>query len=67
MPNAPNPDRQSPPDRLDEIASILAAGLIRLHRRKSSPLSADPGESCLDFSPDRRGHAPANDTPEDAL
>jgi hypothetical protein len=54
-------------DRLDEIASILAAGLIRLHRRKSSPLSADAGESWLDFSPDQRGHAPANDTLEDAL
>ena len=54
-------------DHLDETTSILAAGLIRLYRRKSSPLSADSGESCPDFSPGRRGHAPANDTLEDAL
>ena len=45
-------------ERLDEIADILAAGLIRLRARKSSPLSRDRGESSLDFSPDQSGHVP---------
>lgn len=43
-------------DRLGEIAEILAAGLIRLQQRKSSPLSRDGGESYLDFPVDQRGH-----------
>ena len=43
-------------DRLGEIAEILAAGLIRLQQRKSSPLSRDGGESSLDFPVDQRGH-----------
>ena len=43
-------------ERLDEIAEILAAGLIRLRARKSSQISADRGESSLDFSPDQSGH-----------
>lgn len=33
-----------------EIAEILAAGLMRLMGRKSSPISTDTGESSLDFS-----------------
>jgi hypothetical protein len=48
-------------ERLDEIAEILATGLIRLRARKSSPLSRDGGESSLDFSPDQRGHACARE------
>jgi hypothetical protein len=44
-------------ERIAEIAEILAAGLMRLRARKSSPLSRDSGESSLDFSADRRGHA----------
>jgi hypothetical protein len=47
----------SAPERLAEIAEILAAGLMRLRARESSPLSRDLGESSLDFSPDQRGHA----------
>jgi hypothetical protein len=46
-------------ERLAEIADILAAGLIRLRARKSSPLSRDCGEIRLDFSPDQRGHVAA--------
>jgi hypothetical protein len=57
MHNAIRPDRLSAAERLDEIADILAAGLMRLRARKSSPLSRDRGESSLDFSPDQRGHA----------
>jgi hypothetical protein len=50
-------NRMSAAERLDEIADILAAGLIRLSARKSSALSRDRGESSLDFSPDQSGHA----------
>ena len=57
MHNAIRPDRLSAAERLDEIADILAAGLMRLRAQKSSPLSRDRGESSLDFSPDQRGHA----------
>jgi hypothetical protein len=49
------------PERLDEIADILAGGLMRLRARKSSPLSGDGGESSLDYSPDQRGHARARE------
>jgi hypothetical protein len=55
--NALNPNQLTPTERLDEIADILAAGLMRLRARKSSPLSRDRGESSLDFSADQRGHA----------
>jgi hypothetical protein len=57
MHNAIRPDCLSPAERLDEIAEILATGLMRLRARKSSPLSRDHGESLLDFSGDQRGHA----------
>jgi hypothetical protein len=49
-------------ERLDEIADILAAGLIRLSARKSSALSCDHGESSLDFSPDQSGHGVVQDS-----
>jgi hypothetical protein len=42
---------------LAEIAEILAAGLMRLRARKSSRISADGGESSVDFMPDQSGHA----------
>jgi len=56
-PNPISPDRLNPADRLAELGQILAAGLMRLHARKSSPLSADRGDSSVDFPPDRSGHA----------
>lgn len=43
-------------DRLTEIAEILAAGLMRLHARKSSGKSADLGESSLDCVAHQSGH-----------
>jgi hypothetical protein len=43
-------------ERLDEIAEILAAGLMRLHARKSSPFSPDGGESLLDCAGHQSGH-----------
>jgi hypothetical protein len=55
--NALHPTHLTPAERLDEIADILAAGLMRLRARKSSALSRDVGESSLDYSPDQRGHA----------
>ena len=45
-------------ERLDELASILAAGLIRMRARKSRHLSADQGDSCLDLPPPKSGHEP---------
>jgi hypothetical protein len=57
MYNAIDPRHLSTAERLDEIADILAAGLMRLRARKSSQISGAPGESSLDFSADQRGHA----------
>jgi hypothetical protein len=54
--NALHPNRMTAAERLDEIADILAVGLIRLRARKSSRLSRDRGESSLDFSPEQSGH-----------
>jgi hypothetical protein len=56
------PGRMTAAERLDEIADILAAGLIRLSARKSSALSCDHGESSLDFSPDQSGHGVVQDS-----
>lgn len=55
--NPTHPARLPPAERLDEIAAILAAGLMRMWAHQSSALSADRGDSCLDFSPNRRRHA----------
>lgn len=43
-------------DRIAEIAEILATGLTRLWRVKSTPKSTDNRESSLDFSPDQSRH-----------
>ena len=55
--NALNPDQMAPAERLAEIAEILAAGLMRLKARKSTPLSAHSGESSLDCPAHQSGHA----------
>ncbi|MBX6323376.1 MAG: hypothetical protein IRY94_16250 [Rhodospirillaceae bacterium] len=52
-----SPARLTAAERLDEIAALLAAGLMRLMARKSSPLSARGGESSLAFPPGQRIHA----------
>jgi hypothetical protein len=54
-----DPDHMTPAERLDELARIFAAGLIRMRTAKSSTLSADTGESSVDFSPPKSGHATA--------
>ena len=58
MYNALHLDRMTSAERLGELASILAAGLIRLQTRKSRQLSADRGDSCLDLPPHQSGHEP---------
>jgi hypothetical protein len=47
---------QNSAERLAEIAEILAAGLMRLVVRKSSPIFGDIGDSSLDFSATESGH-----------
>jgi hypothetical protein len=42
------PDLMTPAGRLDEVAEILAVGLLRLKAKKSSALSATSGEGSLD-------------------
>jgi hypothetical protein len=55
--NSLDPDQMTPAERLAEIAEILAAGLMRLRASKSSALSGDHGESCLDFPATQGMHA----------
>jgi hypothetical protein len=57
MHNLLHPDQMTGDERLAELAELLAAGLVRLFLKKSSPLSDDARESSLDLSPARRGHA----------
>ncbi len=58
MTNALHPNRMTTAERLGELASILAVGLIRLRARKSRQLSVDRGDSCLDLPPPESGHEP---------
>ena len=55
--NALKPDLMTAADRLDEIAEILAAGLMRLRGRQSSAQSADFGDNSVDCAGDQSGHA----------
>jgi hypothetical protein len=57
MSSAIKPDSLRPDDRLTEIAQILAAGLMRLRNRQSTPLSGDQGEGSLDCHGTQSGHA----------
>jgi len=41
--------------RLAEIGRILAAGVMRLNAAQSSGLSAEDGDSFVDFSPRKSG------------
>ncbi len=63
-PNPLHPNQMTPAERLDELASILAAGLIRLRARQSSKQSADRGDSCLDFPGHQSGHEPVDNPTE---
>jgi hypothetical protein len=54
-PNPLCPDRMSAEARLAEIGRILAAGVVRLNATQSSDLSAEGGDSIVDFSPRKSG------------
>jgi hypothetical protein len=51
------PDLMAAGERIAELGQLLALGVMRLQARKSSPISADCGDSFVDLPPDRSGHA----------
>ena len=55
MDAAPNVSEANEP--LNEIAEILARGLMRLRARQSSLKPADPGECSVDCAGQQSGHA----------
>jgi hypothetical protein len=57
--NPLHPSHMSADERLAEVADILAAGLMRLRLRQSTPLSGDVGDSSLDCAAHQSGHANA--------
>ena len=54
-PNPLYPDKLSARARFEELGRILAAGVVRLNAAQSSSLSADSGDSFVDFSPRKSG------------
>jgi hypothetical protein len=64
MSNALSPDQMTAAERLAEIGEILARGLIRLRARQSRQVSADHGDSHLDFSANQRSHGPVTNQTE---
>jgi hypothetical protein len=54
--NALHPDLMNPAERLDEIAEILASGILRLRARLSAPRGSTGEQVRVDFSPRRSGH-----------
>jgi len=56
-PNALSPNRMTATERLDEVAEILAVGVMRLVARKSSTKQAPARECSLDFVANQSGHA----------
>jgi hypothetical protein len=56
--NALAPDLMTAAERLDEIARLLAAGLLRLRRREAA-YQRGLEKNSLDFSPGRSVHATA--------
>jgi hypothetical protein len=46
----------TPAERIDEIAEILAAGILRLRARLRAPKSSTAEQVRVDFSPRRSGH-----------
>ena len=57
MPNALDPNLMTANERLEEIAAILAAGILRLKARESARSAGDPRDLSLDFParPSRHG------------
>jgi hypothetical protein len=54
--NALRPDLMTPAERLDEIAEILAAAIMRLRLRQNENVSSHLEKFRLDLSPTRSGH-----------
>lgn len=54
-PNPLCPDKMSARTRFEELGRILAAGVVRMNAAKSRSLSADDGDSFVDFSPRKSG------------
>jgi hypothetical protein len=52
-----HPQHLSAPERLEEVAAVLAAGLGRLLLRQSTPLSRFREESSVDCPASQSGHA----------
>ncbi len=48
-------DKMSARARFEELGRILAAGVLRLNTAQSSSLSANTGDSFVDFSPQTSG------------
>ncbi len=65
--NALKPEHMTADERLDELAAILAMGLMRLQARQSSHLSAVPRDSYLDLMPTQSGHVSVRTKTEKAL
>ncbi len=49
VPNALDPNLMTAAERLDEIAAILAAGILRLKARQAARPARDRGDLSLDF------------------
>jgi hypothetical protein len=56
-PGGMKPDAMSAAERLDEVADILAGGLMRLLSRQSTAQSADFREGLVDSAAHQSGHA----------
>ena len=54
-PNPLYPDKLSARARFEELGRILAAGVVRLNAEDASSLSAEGGDSFVDFSPRKSG------------
>jgi hypothetical protein len=54
-PNPLCPDKMSARARFEELGRILAVGVVRLNAAKSRSLSADDGDSFVDFPPRKSG------------
>ena len=50
------PDLMTPAERLDEIAELLAAGILRVRARTRALQGSRKERVRVDFSPDRSGH-----------
>lgn len=54
-PNSLSPEHMAAAERLHEVATILAAGLVRQRARQSSRLSGHRENSLVDFTANQSG------------